>query len=259
MAASAAMIVAAGLPCAASAQAAPQTTTAPVPNRGVTRVNRIQALEAQMQQMQGQIEVLQHKLQQLEQSSKDQYTDLDSRISRLEHTGPAAAASAAPRPSAAAISAPVGAASAAVHAAPQASAPMSATDKAAAQKAYDTAFKSLRDGNYVDSARDFRAFIDKYPQSTLVSNAYYWLGESYYVTQNFKVALNTFQTLLQKYPDSRKAPDAKLKVGYCQFEMKDYASARRTLEAVAKAYPGTTVERLAKNRLQDFPPQASGH
>jgi tol-pal system protein YbgF len=86
--------------------------------------------------------------------------------------------------------------------------PMSATDKAAAQAAYEAAFKSLRAGNYVDSARGFRTFIDKYPDSTLVANAYYWLGGSYYVTQNYKVALAAFQTLLQKYPDNAKAAEA---------------------------------------------------
>jgi tol-pal system protein YbgF len=134
---------------------------------------------------------------------------------------------------------------------------MSAADKAAAQKAYEAAFKSLRDGNYVDSARDFRAFIGKYPQSTLVSNAYYWLGESYYVTQNFKVALATFQTLLQKYPDSSKTPDAQLRIADCQVALKDYAAARATLQGVVKAHPGTPLEQRARDRMQDIPAPSS--
>src|SRR6185437_3102767 len=125
--------------------------------------------------------------------SKDQYVDLDSRVGKLEHAQGAPAASAP----ATASSAP---AVSSAQPAPGKAAP--AADTAAAQADYDAAFKSLRAGNYVDSARGFRAFIDKHPDSPLVSNAWYWLGGSYYVTQNYKVALAAFQTLLQKYPDS---------------------------------------------------------
>jgi tol-pal system protein YbgF len=250
MAATATMIVLGTLPRVAQAQ---QAEPAAAPGNGVAIVNRIQNLEGQMQQMQGQIEVLQHELAQFKQANKDQYVDLDSRVSKLEHAS-AAPASATP---AAATSV-----TAAASAQPQSNAadnkkPMSAADKAAAQAAYEAAFKSLRAGNYVDSARGFRAFIDKYPDSTLVANAYYWLGGSYYVTQNYKVALAAFQTLLQKYPDNAKAAEAHLRVADCEIGLKDYAAARATLVAVIKAHPGTTLEKRARSRLQDIPAAAS--
>lgn len=130
---------------------------------------------------------------------------------------------------------------------------MTAADKAAADAAYQSAFKALRDGNYVDSAKQFRAFIDKYPASPLVANAYYWLGGSYYVTQNYKVALSAFQTLLQKYPTSPKVPEAQLRVADCEIGLKDYAAARTTLNAVAKAHPGTAVAKRAHERLLSLP------
>jgi tol-pal system protein YbgF len=130
---------------------------------------------------------------------------------------------------------------------------MSAADTAAAQSAYAAAFKALREDNYVESARAFRAFIDKYPQSPLVSNAYYWLGGSYAVTQNYKVALAAFQTLLQKYPHSDKAPEAELRIADCQIGLKEYAAARVTLQAVIKAYPGTSLEQRARAKLRNLP------
>jgi tol-pal system protein YbgF len=245
MAASAAMIFAATSAPRGRARDAGQAP--PPPSSSLVLLNQIQDLQAQMRQMQGQIEVLQHQLHQLEQTSKDQYVDLDSRMGKLEHSQPGAAASTAPAPSASAAVPPAASASVAR--------PMSAADKAAAQTAYDAAFKALRDGNYVDSARSFRAFIDTYPQSTLVSNAYYWLGGSYYVTQNYKPALAAFQTLLRDYPDSPKAAEAQLRVADCQIALKDYAAARLTLQAAIKANPGTTVEKRAREKLQDMPAQ----
>ena len=206
MAASAAMIVAGAGITAASAQDAYQgSSAAPPPSNSLALVNQIQAMRDQMQQMQGQIEELQHQLRQLQQTGKDQYVDLDSRVGKLEHAQPAASAS-APTPVASAASAPAPSAPSASKASPPAK-PASPADQAAAQADFDAAFKSLRAGNYVDSARGFRAFIDKYPGSTLAPNAYYWLGSSYQVTQNYKPALTAFQTLLRKYPDDAKAAE----------------------------------------------------
>lgn len=256
MAATAAMIVLGTVPRVAQAQ---QAAPAAVPGNGVAIVNRIQNLEGQMQQMQGQIEVLQHELAQFKQANKDQYIDLDSRVNKLEHasTAPASAASAPAAPAAATSVAATTASAQPQPGVADNKKPMSAADKAAAQAAYEAAFKSLRAGNYVDSARGFRTFIDKYPDSTLVANAYYWLGGSYYVTQNYKVALAAFQTLLQKYPDNAKAAEAHLRVADCEIGLKDYAAARTTLAAVIKAHPGTTLEKRARSRLQDIPAAAS--
>lgn len=237
MAASAAMIVLGATPCAFAQDAPPPAPEGTV-SGNLMLLNKIDGLRTQMEQMQGEIEQLQHALKEMQRTSKDQYLDLDSRVGKLEHAAQAAPAVGASAGSAAPSAADVTAA---------------AKSTAASKAAYDAAFKALREGNYVASASGFRAFIQKFPADPLVSNAYYWLGESYYVTQNFKIALESFQTLLQKYPHSSKAPDAQLKVGYCQAELKDYATARKTLDAVVKAYPGTPVERLAKKRLEAIP------
>jgi len=123
-------------------------------------------------------------------------------------------------------------------------------DAAGEQPTYDAAFAALKDGRYAESARRFQSFLDQYPSSGLASNAYYWLGESYYVTQNYKIALQSFQTLLQRYPESQKAPDALLKVGYSQYELKQWDQAEATLNQVVQTYPDTTVAHLAQGRLR---------
>ncbi|MDE2245506.1 MAG: tol-pal system protein YbgF [Xanthomonadaceae bacterium] len=238
-------------------------------------VNRLQNLEQQVRDLQGQIEQLQHQQQESDQRQKDQYVDLDSRLSRLEGKplGAAPASSVNPARSMSAgapVPAPTG--SATVAPPPAADAPVPPPALAAAavpaaapvnpaaaeQTAYDHAFQALRDGDYAESARRFRAFMAQYPGSTLAPNADYWLGESYYVTQNFQVSLQTFQGLLARYPGSPKAPDALLKVGYCQYELKQWAAARTTLEAVVAKYPNTTVAHLAEGRLRAIRLQTGG-
>ncbi|MGB8377832.1 MAG: tol-pal system protein YbgF [Rhodanobacteraceae bacterium] len=245
----------------------------------INLVNQVQALQSQVQALQGQIEELRHQVDESRQRAKDQYIDLDSRIGRLE--GRAAGTAAASAPVAAADRHLTDIDLGAVPAAPVAGAgaptppgtsenPADATepanpaspenpdldagaapnDETVEKAAYDDAFAALKDGRYAESARRFQSFMDDYPSSSLSGNADYWLGESYYVTQNYRIALQTFENLLQRYPDNQKAPDALLKVGYCQYELKQWDDARATLTEVTRKYPGTTVARLAEGRLR---------
>ena len=223
---------------------------------GTGMVNQMQQLQSQVQQLQGQIEELQHQLQTLDDKNKAQYTDLDARLGRLEGGNAGAAAVAGNNPQAQAGN-PAAAASAAPAASNTASQPAKAGssaaatgDPAAAQAAYDVAFKAIRAGNYVEASREFRSFIQQYPNHALAPNAWYWLGESYYATTNYPVALESFQQLLSQFPQSDKAPDALLKVGYSQLELKQTAAAKATLTKVTTKYPGSKVASLAQERLQ---------
>jgi len=243
------------------------------PQGNIELVNQINALQAQVQQLQGQIEELHHQVDELKSRSKDQYIDLDSRIGKLEGRAPGAPPPAGPGnagnngqmqdielgtpgaassvPPAPGNVAPPPAVPAgvpgAVNAPPASAAPAVQEDPKAA---YDAAFSALKDGRYAESARRFQTFIQQHPNDDLTPNAYYWLGESYYVTQNYPISQDTFHKLLAQYPNSQKAPDALLKVGYCQYEQKQWAQAESTLNQVVQQYPNTMVANLAQGRLR---------
>lgn len=228
---------------------------------GIGMVNQMQQLQAQVQQLQGQIEELQHSQQQLDDKNKAQYGDIDARLARLE----SGAGSAAPKPAASSapgntpVAPPNNSPAAAPVAAtggnavnPPAAGGNAAADPTAAA-AYDVAFKAIRAGDYVGASRGFRAFIQKYPNDALTPNAYYWLGESYYATMNYPVAVEAFQHLLSQFPQSEKAPDATLKLGYSQLELKQLPQARATLTSVGSKYPGSKAASLAQERLRQIP------
>ncbi|GAA0713882.1 tol-pal system protein YbgF [Dokdonella soli] len=244
----------------------------------VDLVNQISALQSQVQSLQGQVEELKHALDEAKQRNKDQYIDLDSRIGRLEGGGATAPRAASPAgasvpradtrppdvdlgspannpPPAPARNGKVGDLTDADRAAAPgdvagANPPTAPGDPGTENTAYNDAFAALKDGRYAESARRFQTFIDQYPSGELTGNAYYWLGESYYVTQNYKIAQQSFETLLQRYPNSQKAPDALLKIGYSQYEQKQWDQAEATLNKVVQTYPDTTVARLAQGRLR---------
>ena len=229
------------------AENASQTSSAGQAN--VELLNRVTQMQSEVQALRNQVEQLQNENAQLKQQAKDQYIDLDSRLQRMEAGGVASGA-AAPLPSSAASNPPPRTAPAAGSRPPSPNAMDVDTRALNGQGAYDIALAALRQGNYVESARSFQSFLADYPNAPLAANAWYWLGESYYATQNYPIALRSFDTLLSSFPDSPKAPDAMLKKGYCQIEMGDAGAGRQTLNRVINEFPGSDAARLATSRLR---------
>jgi tol-pal system protein YbgF len=204
-------------------------------DQGATElVNQISQLRAETQELRGQIEVLQQQLEQARQSQRTQYLDLDGRLNRLE--GGAAPLS-TPQAGAQGVPVPV---------------PTSepALNTQGERAAYDHAFDALKGGDYVESSRRFRDFLTAFPAGQLAPNALYWLGESYYVTQNYALAGEQFQLLMDRYPTHDKAPGALLKLGLAQLGLKQSAQAEATLRQVVQRYPGSDVARTADDRLR---------
>lgn len=221
-------------------------------NRGnVDLLHQVNQIKNELQALRSQIEDLQRKSEQLESTGRAQYLDLDGRLNRMEAGGapmldpdsvpatPASATPAASTPPAASEAAP------AVYGDPGAIA-RTADERAA----YEVAFDALKGGRYDESARLFQEFLQLHPSGAYAPNAYYWLGESYYVTQNYALAQQQFQALLDRYPTHDKAPGALLKVGLSQFGQQQVDAAQRTLSEVSTRYPGTDAARTAVDRLR---------
>jgi len=218
-------------------------------NQGnVDLLNQVTALKSEVASLRAQLEELQHQNEQSRQSSRSQYLDLDGRLNRLEGGAvPAAPASPAPTPS----SAPAASDKPAVYGDPGTLA--KSTDERAA---YEVAFDTLKSGRYAESARQFQDFLQRFPSGAYAPNALYWLGESYYVTQNYALAQQQFQALLDRYPTHDKAAGALLKVGLSQYGLKQLDAAQATLAQVVQRYPGTDAARTADDRLRAIQLQA---
>lgn len=209
---------------------------------GTELVNQVSQLRAEVQELRGQIEQLQQQLEQAKQSQRSQYLDLDGRMNRMEGGGaPAASPPASVSPQKAASVTASG------DVPPSGSNAMAGMDE---RGAYAHAFDALKSGDYVESSRRFRDFLSAFPGGQYAPNALYWLGESYYVTQNYALAGQQFQSLLDRFPSHDKAPGALLKLGLAQYGLKDYGGADATLRQVVQRYPGSDVARTADDRLR---------
>jgi tol-pal system protein YbgF len=246
-------------------------------------LNQLEKLQGDVQQLRGDIEVQNHQLEDMQRRQKDLYLDIDRRLQALETGKPAGAAGVTPVPGGMDVSAPpsyetppsyqaspsyetppsyqaspsyetpppIAAPPVTVAPPPVAPAPATAPVNTAEQQAeYEKALAILREGRYGEAATAFNQFLEKYPGSAYSDNAYYWLGETYYVTRDFDRSLAAFKQLVGAYPMSPKVPGAQLKIGYIYYEQKDWTAARKELGSLVTGYPGSTEARLADDRLQ---------
>jgi len=222
-------------------------------NQGnVDLLNQVTALKSEVASLRAQLEELQHQNEQFRQSSRSQYLDLDGRLNRLEGGAvPAAPAGPTPAPSTAPAASAGSADTPPVYGDPGTLA--KSTDE---RTAYEAAFDTLKGGHYAESARQFQDFLQRFPGGAYAPNALYWLGESYYVTQNYALAQQQFQALLDRYPTHDKAAGALLKVGLSQYGLKQLDAAQATLAQVVQRYPGTDAARTADDRLRAIQLQA---
>lgn len=192
-----------------------------------------ESLQQQLDELRGDIQVLQHNQQLSIKQQRDLYSDLDKRLQKLElGLNPAAPTATGGETAAPATSTSAGAVTA-----------------GGDQAAYQQNFNLLKQGRYQDAINGFTNFIQHYPQSPLVPNAEFWMGEAHYQMSDFQGALVNYQAVVQGYPDSNKAPDALLKLGYSQYELGKFSAARKTLESVIQQYPKNNVAKLARQRL----------
>ncbi len=214
----------------------------------VDLLKQVSQLKTELQALRAQVEELQQAGEQAKQTSRSQYLDLDGRLNRLEGGGVPPAAAHSPA-AAGPVAAPLPAA-AARDVAPAIHGDAGTLAQGADERAsYDAAFNALKAGRYADSAQSFEAFLERFPNGSYAPNGLYWLGESYYVTQNYAMAQQQFQALLERYPTHDKTPGAMLKVGLSQLGLKKIDAAERTLAAVVSRYPGTDAARTAADRL----------
>lgn len=223
----------------------------------VQLLNEVNQLKAEVQALRAQVEELQQLTRQQQESGRRQYLDIDDRLNRLEGgAAPAPTTPAKAAPAATPASKPAARPASASAAKPAERAPAVYGDSgklregAGERASYDAAFATLKAGRYADASSQFLAFLQQHPNGVYTPNALYWLGESYYVTQNYEPAREQFQALVERYPTHEKAPGALLKLGLAQQGLKQLDAAARTFGAVVAQYPDTDAARTARDRLR---------
>jgi tol-pal system protein YbgF len=247
-------------------------------------MSQIETLNAELNKLRGDLEVLNNSLENAQRRQRDMYLDLDTRLRRFEGAGGDAAQkqdkqlgdvdarlkrledaakadseldarlrkleSQLGLPAAGAAAAP-SAPTPSPPATPSVQRPASPAPPADAnaRRAYDSALNIYRGGDYQGAIAAFDALVKRYPKDALAPNAQYWIGDAWFNLRDFRAAINAQQALIANYPDSAKVPDAMLNLSSAQIALGESAAARKTLEDLAARYPQSDAAEKARQRL----------
>lgn len=109
----------------------------------------------------------------------------------------------------------------------------------------------LEKKQYSQAMASLQSFIKKYPKSMYQSNAYYWLGQLFYIKGKKDDAAYYFSSVVKNYKRSEKVPDAMYKVGVIMQEKGLTKKANAVFHEVLKKYPRSAAASLVKNRIDD--------
>lgn len=212
-----------------------------------------------------------------EERARDQQRKLLDRVRVVEESlarvqeqlGAGPSVTAAPLASAPAVSAPaplpVAAAPAPVHAAPVSPAPShpapthpvpihqpAAAPAAPSKGLYEQGMTLVRAEKGEEGRALLTTFLETDPQSALVPNALYWIGESYYLDKNYPQAILSFKDVTRRFPKHHKAAAALLKIAMSYQMMGEKDNATLYLRALLKDHPKSEPAPAARKLLAEL-------
>ena len=126
------------------------------------------------------------------------------------------------------------------------------------EEAYEMAYHLFKSEENEAARKAFDQFIRRYPESSLVDNALFWIGETYYRMGDYENAVLNYQQVIKKYPKGSKGPDALLKMGYALERMKEPEAAIAAMEKLLKAYPKAPQAKLATRKIEQLKSSQQG-
>ena len=115
---------------------------------------------------------------------------------------------------------------------------------------YSYAYDMLVRENFIEAEKSFKAFIGEHPNDPLASNAYYWLGETYYVQKKFQLAAISFARGFQSFPKGNKAIDQLFKLALTFMNLGKNEDACAAFSKLESEFPN--APKRISNRAKEY-------
>jgi len=131
-------------------------------------------------------------------------------------------------------------------ASPQDAMPLNQTASLDTHAQFDSAMNLLARSQYDEARGAFRTFADTYPKDPQAAQALYWVGDIAYVQKDYPSAARAFAEELKKYPTGLRAPESMLKLGQSLIAMNQKEQGCMALHALPGKYPTASKTVLAE-------------
>ncbi|WP_026198295.1 tol-pal system protein YbgF [Wenxinia marina] len=206
---------------------------------GNTALERLDALEAQVQRLTSRAEELDYRINRVVTDGTNRIGDLEFRICELEPGCEIGALGDTPSLGGVDIEAQI----------PQPEAPPPSDGPTLAvneQADFDAAKAALDAGNSAEAADLFGQFVSNYPGGPLSAQALYFRGQALEATGDLTTAARAYLEAFSGAPDGSTAPDALYKLGATLAQLGQVQDACITLNEVGTRFPGSPAEGQAQ-------------
>ena len=199
-------------------------------------LNKINSLEKEIQTLLSQLEEINYKLNRIEDTQQLRYVDLDKRIHELE--GILLVQEEIERTNIDELDPLAG-----------------LIEEDDASNEFDLWSESLQlieDGRFAEASEKLRYLILSFPEGNFIGDALFWLGEIYFLQENYVDSSDSFNELISTYEDHSRIPDANLKLGMISLRSEDSNKAKEYFNYLINNYPDSGAGILAAEELKKF-------
>ncbi len=107
-------------------------------------------------------------------------------------------------------------------------------------------------GNFQLAIEGFTIYKSEFPDSPLVDDALYWIGECYFSQEKFKEAIAQFNELILNFPKSNKNPAAYLKKGISLISLGKNEEAISAFKLLISKYPLEEETKIAQEKIKEL-------
>lgn len=118
------------------------------------------------------------------------------------------------------------------------------------KKIYDAALDTLSKKHNDQAIAGFNSLIKAYPKGSYAPNAHYWLGELYNMKGKKDLAAKEYNVVIKQFPHSSKVPDSLLKIAALHMDMDKTSQALGELQVLIHQYPHSSAAQEANVQLQ---------
>lgn len=122
-----------------------------------------------------------------------------------------------------------------------------------AEQLMDLSIQQLRRGSPGTARAGLGEFLRRFPTHARAADALYFTGEAWAADQRADSAAVQYRAVVQRFPQSPRAPSSWYKLGLQALAAGRTAEARDAFSRVVTGYPGAEEASLARERLRTLP------
>jgi tol-pal system protein YbgF len=120
------------------------------------------------------------------------------------------------------------------------------------KEVYNMAYSDYRKGNFELAIDGFKMYREQFPESPLVDNSLYWIGECYFSQEKYAEAIEQFNELLLNYPRGDRIPAAYLKKGISLMELRKKEESLIVFKLLISKYPLEEETKIAQQKIREL-------